>query len=269
MATKDFNRKLDRAAAIELIQQTRRLDDDYMDATSWCKLYGKEFKNFRKLESTRSYIDAACRKLKVTKNRLLRSTRGKGSRTFAHPLIFLELIRWLDEDIAVFANEIFQQYLEGNADLGLDLILRDHNKRRLERAKSRLRVVDANKQVAALAVKNNVRPDQVHNDRYRGLYQKTCGQLRSEAQASGIEKLRNDETPLNLMSTYDLAINELANLMALKSDNPNAIFSCSSDLREVHEKRVGKPLVPEWKDNRMQPGKARQLLNNLQMELPV
>ena len=272
MANKDSIKAIgfmDKAQAMALIEQTRRSGDDFVNATEWCKRYGTEWKQFARLSSTQKYVEALCINKGVHKKHLLESGNGSGSKTYVHPLLFIELIRWLDKGVSVFVNEVFQKYLEGDADLGLDIMLRDHNKGRLERAKSRLRVVDANKQVAELAVKNQVRPDQVHNDRYKGLYQKSCSQLRSEAQAHGIGELRDDETPLNLMSNYDLAMNELANMMALKSENPNAIFSCASDLREVHEKRVGTKLVPEWKDNRMQPGKARKLLNTPQLELPM
>jgi KilA-N domain len=263
------DRNFTKAEAIALIKGSQRKSDDFVDATALCKKFGKDWRDFQKDEQRRKYVAAVGFKLNVPLKDIIETKRGKGGGTRVHPLVAIEVARWLSPELSVAANEVFQGYLEGNADLGLDIMLRDHNHARLDRAKHRLRVVDANKQAAALAVKNGVRPDQVHNDRYRGLYQQTASQLRSAAQASGLPDLRNDETPLNVLSTYDLAVNELANLMALRSNNSNATFSCANSLRQVHEQETGLPLVPEWEDNRMQPAKARRLINTPQLELPV
>ena len=110
-------------------------------------------------------------------------------------------------------------------------------------------------------------PPSLDNDRYRGLYQQTAAQLRSEVQNSGIE-LRNDETPLNAMSGYDLSMNELANMMALKTGNPATVFAAANGLRDWHEQQSGTKLAPTWENKRMTPSGARTALNG-QFELPV
>lgn len=259
--------KLSRSEAIGLMKSTQRGSDDFMNATEWCKRYGTNFGQFQRLPEAQKYIAAVCKKLDVQKKHVIQVKRGKGSETFTHPLIFLELIRWLDTDVAVFANEVFQKYLEGDADLGLDIMLRDHNKERFDRAKHRLEVVQANKQTATLAQMHGTPVPQVHNDRYRGLYRKSASQLRGDVEQAGIE-LRKDETPLNVMSAYDLSLNTLANMMALQCEDPNAVFSVSDGLRDLHERKVGKPLNPKWEDKRMTPSGARSVLKG-QLELPI
>ena len=254
-----------------LLDETRRESDDYINATAWCQKFGEEWKRFQDLESTKKYIKATCQKLKVAKNVLVETSRAKGSgrasRTYVHPLVAIELARWLSPEFSVEVNEIFRKYLDGNADLGLDIMLRDHNKGRLDRAKARLNVVETNKQVADMAIKHNVSPARIHNDRYQGLYKRNAEELRGDARDNGLRDLAEGETPLNLMSRYDLRLNELANLAAEEAGHPDTMPEIAEALRDFHKKAIGKDLVPTWVDNRMQPEKARATISSGQMEL--
>jgi hypothetical protein len=161
------------------------------------------------------------------------------------------------------AANLVRRYIEGDADLGMDMIIRDHNKERVDRAKKRLLVCDTNKEASELAMKNGVSPSQVHNDRYRGLYQMTASQLRTDGNIS------KNKTPLDAMSTYDLTLNSLANMMALQCENPNAIMGVSVGLRDLHESKTGKELKPTWEERSLRPDQARKVLSDGQMELPV
>jgi hypothetical protein len=161
------------------------------------------------------------------------------------------------------AAKLVRRYVEGDADLGVEMLIRDHNKERVERAKKRLLVCDTNKEAAELAIKNGLAPAQVHNDRYRGLYQRTASQLRADG------SIGKSQTPLDGMSTYDLTLNSLANMMALQSENPNAIMGVSVGLRDLHESKTGKKLIPTWENNSLRPGQARKVLADGQMSLPV
>lgn len=160
------------------------------------------------------------------------------------------------------AANLVRRYIEGDADLGIEMIIRDHNKERVERAKKRLLVCDTNKEAAELAAKHGVPQSQVHNDRYRGLYEMTAQQLREDGNVG------KGKTPLDAMSTYDLALNSVANMMALQCDNPNAILGVSVGLRDLHESKTGKVLVPTWEEKALRPDQARKVLSNGQMELP-
>lgn len=161
------------------------------------------------------------------------------------------------------AANLVRRYIEGDAELGMEIMIRDHNKERFDRAKKRLLVCDTNKEASELAIKNGVSPSQVHNDRYRGLYEMTASQLRKDGNIS------KNKTPLDAMSTYDLTLNSLANMMALQSENPNAIIGVSVGLRDLHESKTGKPLTPTWEDRALRPDQARKVLSDRQMELPI
>ena len=260
MANIDFN---------ALLKTTKRESDDFVDATTWCQRFGEEWYQFNRMTSTEKFVKALCEKLDLRKKQVIETKRGKDSRTYVHPLVAIELARWLSPEFSVEVNEIFRKYLDGNADLGLDIMMRDHNKGRLDRAKARLQVVDSNKQVAAIAAKHNVSPAKVHNDRYQGLYHKDAEQLRSEARSNGMQDLSQNETPLNLRSWYDLAMNDLANQAAERSNNPDAVRTSAEGLRDWHKNNTGEDLVPTWVDNRMQPEKARATISSGQMELPL
>jgi hypothetical protein len=161
------------------------------------------------------------------------------------------------------AANLVRRYIQGDADLGMEMIIRDHNKERVDRAKKRLLVCDTNKEASELARKNGVPPSQVHNDRYRGLYQMNASQLREDG------KISKNKTPLDAMSTYDLTLNSLANMMALQCENPNAIMGVSVGLRDLHESKTGKQLKPVWEERSLRPDQARKVLSDGQMELPV
>lgn len=160
------------------------------------------------------------------------------------------------------AANLVRRYIEGDADLGVEMIYRDHNKERVDRAKKRLLVCDTNKEAAELAAKHGVPQSQVHNDRYRGLYEMNAQQLREDG------KISKGKTPLDAMSTYDLALNSVANMMALQSDNPNAILGVSVGLRDLHESKTGKPLTPTWEEKALRPDQARKVLSDGQLEMP-
>jgi hypothetical protein len=114
-----------------------------------------------------------------------------------------------------------------------------------------------------VALVDVVRGDDFADDRYRGLYQRTASQLRADG------SIGKSQTPLDGMSTYDLTLNSLANMMALQSENPNAIMGVSVGLRDLHESKTGKKLVPTWENNPLRPGQARKVLADGQMSLPV
>ncbi len=162
------------------------------------------------------------------------------------------------------AANIVKRYLEGDADLGASLILRDYNKDRVERAKKRLLVCDTNKQVADLAIAHGVNPGVLHNDRYRGLYRKTAAQLRV---AAGI---KGKATPLDVLSTRDNGFNWMANQMAVEANDPGLAFDFANDIRESYERRIGKALTPIFEKQALRPAQAKVIaFGSNQLALPV
>jgi hypothetical protein len=162
------------------------------------------------------------------------------------------------------AANIVRRYLEGDADLGVEMILRDHNKERVERAKKRLLVCDTNKQVADLAIKHGVNPGVLHNDRYRGLYRMNAKQLRTEGGVS------DKETPLDVLSARDNGMNWLANQFAIEADNPDVLFDFANDMRDSYRRRIGKDLTPVFEPNKIRPSQAKNIaFGNNQLEIPI
>lgn len=157
------------------------------------------------------------------------------------------------------------RYLEGDSDLALEILYRDHNKERFERAKRRMAVTETNKEVRKLVESTpGTRYCDVHNDRYRGLYQKTAAQLRAECGAG--EK----ETPLNYMSEIDLTMNSLVNQIAIKKGNPGAIYPAATNMREYYEHETGETLEsPGWIPKCLSPSQARKEIDSMQLELPL
>jgi hypothetical protein len=162
------------------------------------------------------------------------------------------------------AANIVKRYLEGDADLGASLILRDHNKERQQKALKRVKVTLSNKEINDLSHKHGLPYYKMHDDRNVGLYGKTTKQLRF---AGGVEK----ETPLNYLSDKDISYADTANAMVIDADNPALMALAASGIAELHQRITGKKLEPTWDTERLTPAKARQITHSsaYQMELAV
>ena len=143
------------------------------------------------------------------------------------------------------------------------MMIRDHNKDRFERAKRRLDVTEINKQVHQMASEQGVHQGQVHNTRYLGLYGKNASQLRTDCGAG--EK----ETPLNYMSSRDLQLNNLSNCAAIEAGDVGRVGFAAQLFRNAFEQASGKPLTPEWTESCLPPSKARKMLSDGQLALPM
>ena len=161
------------------------------------------------------------------------------------------------------AANLVRRYIEGDAELGAEMMIRDHNKDRFDRAKKRLLVCETNKQTAEIALQHGVNPSLIHSDRYRGLYRRTASQLREDA------GLKKSETPLNAMSVRDLTMNSLVNQLVAESGDPDLAFEFGDNLRQGFERTMKKALSPVWEHNQLRPSQARKVLLDKQLELPV
>jgi len=160
------------------------------------------------------------------------------------------------------AATLVRRYIEGDADLGAEIMIRDHNKDRFDRAKKRLLVCETNKQTAEIALQHGVNPSFIHSDRYRGLYRKTTNQLREDA------GLKKTETPLNAMSARDLTMNSLVNQLVAESGDPDLAFDFGDSIRQGFERTMKKSLQPIWEHDQIRPQQARKVLSDSQLGLP-
>lgn len=246
-----------------LVNQNRREPDNYVCATQWSKTFGKQWRDYKESARCKKVSTALAKKLDVRNSDIIQTKRGRDSETWVHPVIAVDFAEWLSTDFGIFVKEIFIRYLDGDAELGAEMMIRDHNKDRFERAKKRLLVCDTNKEVADIAAKHGANPANLHGDRYRGLYRKSAAQLRKE---SGVKA---NETPLNAMSIRDLTMNSLVNQLVAESGDPELAFEFGDNLRQGFEKTMKKTLTPLWEDKQLRPNQARKVLNSGQMELPM
>jgi hypothetical protein len=162
------------------------------------------------------------------------------------------------------AANIVRRYMEGDADLGASILLRDHNKGRQQKALKRVKVTLSNKEINDLSHKHGLPYYKLHDDRNVGLYGKTTKQLRL---VGGVEK----ETPLNYLSDKDISYADAANAMVIDADNPALMALAASGIAELHKRITGKKLEPTWDAERLTPAKARKIThsNTYQMEMGV
>lgn len=137
--------------------------------------------------------------------------------------------------------EIMVRIWKGDADLGLAIMLRDTDKRRVERAKARMRVGDFNRKTTARALSNHEKPNLVHDARYKGIYELNTGGVRGEM------GLKKSDCPLDYMETGELAIHEATQYMALKAAESQGgtlqghTFKAGRKMRNAYIETVGAP----------------------------
>jgi hypothetical protein len=220
---------------------------------------------WKRLPSTTRLIKQLVREHNMDKSHIIKSTKGKGGETVAHYKIALEYAGYLSVEFKSWMLGIIGDLIIAPEEFAAEILINSHNKEKVERAKQRVLVSGTNKETMELAKITGTPYAQVHNDRYRGLYRMDAKQLR------GAGDLKDKETPLDSLSTYDLTLNSLANQRAKMIGNPNAIFSVANTLREGHEKDIGQPLEPTFEDKRLRPNQARAIAfkPEYQTELPV
>ncbi|MFN6538637.1 MAG: KilA-N domain-containing protein [Nostoc sp. EkiNYC01] len=135
----------------KLVQDARR-DDDYINATRWCKHFGYDLRNWKRFPETKARLTELSERLKISQlnpevdtlkinhlnpevdtlktthsvsNELI-YTSGKGYRavTWIHPVMAVHLASYLDPDFANFVAEIFIQYAVADPTLAADIASR-------------------------------------------------------------------------------------------------------------------------------------------------
>lgn len=76
-----------------LIQETRRVDG-FINATVWCTKYGRMFGHFAERQGTKYMASAVSKRI----GRPSMDVR-RGVVSYVHPMLFLELVRWLDPSL--------------------------------------------------------------------------------------------------------------------------------------------------------------------------
>jgi KilA-N domain len=191
--------------------------------------------------------------------------KGRGSETRAHHKLAIEYAGYLSVEFKSWMLGVVGDLLEDPEGFAANILIASHNKTKVDRAKNRILCTDTNKQTAEIAHIAGLSIGKVHNDRYSGLYRKTAAQLRKEA------GIKENETPLDVMSSRDLQMNGLANTLALEANNADLLFDFANDIKESYERRMGKKLEPIFEEKLLRPNQARAIAYSpdYQVELPL
>jgi hypothetical protein len=99
----------------------QRATDGYVNATALCKAAGKQFNDYTRLDSTKSFLTALSAKtgIPVVKNNqaLIESRPGSpatGGGSWVHPQVAINLGQWLSADFAVQVSEWIVDWMSGN-----------------------------------------------------------------------------------------------------------------------------------------------------------
>jgi KilA-N domain len=243
---------------------------EYVRVDHWQPVFNAQFHHYEQNAETKRYWNAVREKLSrdsaIAQKMIFKpGQKHKGTGTWMHPLIAAHYAAWLDADFAVLVNETFIRVVEGDSDLAAEMMIRDYNKDRQQKALKRVKATVSNRTVNGLSQKHGLPFYKIHDDRNVGLYGRTTKQLRADG---GIE---GKETPLNYMSDLDLSYADAANGMVIEADNPSLMALAASGIADLHKKITGKSLQPKWESDRLTPTQARTIAHSAfyQAELPL
>ena len=145
-----------------LVKENTRVKDDYVNATVWSKAFGREWRVYRQSKRCKRTIDNLVKEYHITIRDVVEAKPGKVPETWVHPEIAIDFAEWLSPEFSSFVKRIFIRYLKGDRTLAAEILARDHNRDRVERAKNRLHCSDTNKTTAQLAFAAKKPIAQVH-----------------------------------------------------------------------------------------------------------
>ncbi|MEH2262415.1 KilA-N domain-containing protein [Nostoc sp.] len=111
------------------VQDARR-DDDYINATKWCKHFGYRLNNWKQLPETKARLTALSKELEishsVSKELIYTSGRGNRAVTWIHPVMAVHLASYLDPDFANYVAQVFIRYAKADPTLAADIASRQN-----------------------------------------------------------------------------------------------------------------------------------------------
>lgn len=113
--------------------QTARRDDDYINASAWCKQYGKRVTNYLRTKETKAFLKSLLEAKTLTSESLvIQPEQGIKGDTWVNPLVSINLAQWLSSDFAVAVAQVFKSYLEADPELAKDIINRQTDVAKVE-----------------------------------------------------------------------------------------------------------------------------------------
>lgn len=142
----------------KLVQDARR-DDGYINATKWCKHFGYDLRNWKRLPETKARLATLSEELKITQSnpgfdcvKITQSNPGvdkleisesnpapwivervgKTWVTWVHPVMAVHLASYLDPDFANYVAKIFLRYAAADPTLAADIASRQNTTQGLD-----------------------------------------------------------------------------------------------------------------------------------------
>ncbi len=86
---------------------------------------------WQEIDSTKAFINAACKFLNNARSVIIKSKRGKGGGTYAHKQVALEYAQYLSPELGVAVNQVFFERIEEekNPELAVDRARKTWNKK--------------------------------------------------------------------------------------------------------------------------------------------
>jgi hypothetical protein len=94
----------------------QRIEDGYVNATAMCKVAGKEFKAYNRLDSTKRFITALSARCKIHTWDIIITQRGGESHlkgTWVHPKLAIHLAQYLSPEFAVTVSIWVDDWVNG------------------------------------------------------------------------------------------------------------------------------------------------------------
>lgn len=88
-------KKIPDEVLLELFKSTKR-EDGFINATAWCKKFWRNWGSFGNAVATKKHLEKISSQLGVDQADLVEKGRGPGAQTYVHPLLFDELLLWLE-----------------------------------------------------------------------------------------------------------------------------------------------------------------------------
>ncbi|MCC5669108.1 KilA-N domain-containing protein [Nostoc sp. CHAB 5784] len=107
-----------------LVQDAQR-DDEYINATKWCKHFGHDLSNWKRLPETKARLED----LKITESNAepwIVERVGKTWVTWVHPIMAVHLASYLDPAFANYVVKTFIRYAKADPTLAADIASRQN-----------------------------------------------------------------------------------------------------------------------------------------------
>ena len=91
---------------------SRRITDGYVNATAMCKANRKQWSKYRESDRCQTYLDALAETSGIRTFDLIESRQGQGGGTWVHPLVAVDLARWISAPFAVWMDGWFLESVQ-------------------------------------------------------------------------------------------------------------------------------------------------------------